>query len=405
MNSILERLTTLDGLDVQNKCVLVRCDLNVPLIKGEISDETRIKRLCPTIRELSQKGARIILLSHLGRPTIFSQDFSLRQILPALQRNLKPIRVSFSEGIDTLETEKAIEDLAPGDVLLLENLRFSRGEEENDPVFAQKIAALGDIYINDAFSVSHRAHASISALPHLMAQKAIGRLVEEELRVLDEILRKPRRPLMAIVGGAKIRSKLPLLDHLACHADILVLGGAMAVALMRLLNPSAESSPTSGMQEEWAKKFMQQVKAKGCDLVLPIDVIVKSDTDSPDLPQCVLLQDIPEGWEVMDIGPLSQQNIILLLQTTRTVVWNGPLGAFEEVPFDKGTSLVAQEIAKKTDSKALVSVAGGGDTGAALIHARVASHFTYLSAAGGAFLEYLEGKPLPGLQELLRGED
>ncbi len=170
MNSILERLSTLDGLDVKNKRVLVRADLNVPLIQGEISDETRIKRLCPTLRELSQKGARIILLSHLGRPITSSQDFSLRQVLPALQRNLKPIRVSFSEGVDTLGTEKAIEDLAPGDVLLLENLRFSRGEEENDPVFAQKIAALGDIYINDAFSVSHRTHASISALPHLMPQ-------------------------------------------------------------------------------------------------------------------------------------------------------------------------------------------------------------------------------------------
>jgi phosphoglycerate kinase len=394
------RFATIDDLDVRGKRVLLRADLNIPMEDGRVSDPTRIERLAPTIAELADKGARIAILSHFGRPKGKPDPkYSLRLLLPALEQALGGRRIAFAADCIGPEAKEAIDALKPGDIALLENTRFHPGEEKNDPAFAKELAALGDLFVNDAFSVSHRDHASIAGIARYLPSAA-GRLMQEELEALQQVLEQPRRPLAAIVGGAKVSTKLDVLSHLLGKVDLLVIGGAMANTLLAAKGLDVGTSLFEHDMLDTARAVLAEAQAKGSHLMLPVDVVVAAELKAGIASKIVPAERVPHDAMILDIGPESVAAIGGQLRECRTLVWNGPVGAFETKPFDAGTVALAREVAERTKAGKLVSVAGGGDTVAALAQAGVVEDFTYVSTAGGAFLEWLEGRELPGVKAL-----
>jgi phosphoglycerate kinase len=392
---------TLDNLDVAGKRVLVRADLNVPVHDGKISDITRIERLSPTIRELSAKGAKVIVCSHFDRPKGKRvPSMSLAPMAAALEKVLGK-RVRFVEDCVGTAAEQAVELLFPGDVLVLENTRFHAGEESNDPAFAAALARLADIFVNDAFSTAHRAHASTEAVAHLLPAYA-GRLMQAELEALDAALGNPARPVAAIVGGAKVSTKLELLGNLVGKVDVLIIGGAMANTFLSAQGKAVGKSLQEAEMHATALDILAKAQAVGCRIVLPTDAVVAREFKPNPPTETVSVDAIPPGTMILDVGPASVAALIQLLPSLKTLVWNGPLGAFETPPFDAGTVALAQAVAAATRTAGLRSVAGGGDTVSALHHAGVTDQLSYVSSAGGAFLEWLEGKTLPGVAALGR---
>ncbi|QRM56615.1 phosphoglycerate kinase [Sinorhizobium sp. BG8] len=391
---------TLDDLnDISGKRVLVRVDLNVPMKDGKVTDLTRIERVSPTILELSKKGAKVILLAHFGRPKGEPvADMSLGLIVPAVAGVLgKP--VAFGADCIGAQAASAVSALKDGDILLLENTRFHKGEEKNDAEFTKALAANGDIYVNDAFSAAHRAHASTEGLAHLLPAYA-GRTMQAELEALEKGLGKPVRPVVAIVGGAKVSTKIDLLTNLVKKVDALVIGGGMANTFLAARGTNVGKSLCEHDLAETAKQIMIEAASAGCAIVLPEDGVVAREFKAGADNDVVAIDAIPADAMVLDVGPKSVEAIGAWISRASTLVWNGPLGAFEITPFDAATVAAAKHAASRTKEGALVSVAGGGDTVAALNHAGVADEFTYVSTAGGAFLEWMEGKPLPGVEIL-----
>ena len=390
---------TLDGLEVAGKRVLLRADLNVPVHDGRITDRTRIERLTPTIRELAAKGARVIVCSHFGRPKGKPvAGMSLAPVAAALAEVLgQP--VAFAADCIGPVAADAVAGLAPGGVLVLENTRFHPEEEKNDPGFAAALAALADLYVNDAFSAAHRAHASTEGVAHLLPACA-GRLMQAELTALDAALGHPARPVAAVVGGAKVSSKLDLLGHLIGRVDVLAIGGAMANTFLAAQGKPVGRSLQEAELHATARDILAQAAAAGCTVLLPVDVVVAAEL-RPGVPSRVVAVDaVPAEQMILDVGPATVDLLTARLRGLKTLIWNGPLGAFETPPFDAGTLALARAVAAATAAGALVSVAGGGDTVSALHAAGVAERLTYVSTAGGAFLEWMEGKTLPGVAAL-----
>lgn len=390
---------TLDHLAAAGKRVLLRADLNVPMQDGRVGDLTRLERLTPTIRELSATGARVIVLSHFDRPKGRRvPEMSLRPVAAALGEVLGQA-VRFAADCIGEAAETAVAAMAPGDVLVLENTRYHAGEESNDPALAKAMAALGDVFVNDAFSAAHRAHASTEGLAHLLPAYA-GRLMQRELEALGAALGNPKRPVAAIVGGAKVSTKLDLLGNLVGRVDLLVIGGAMANTFLAARGLAVGLSLQEPDLHDTARAIEAKAKDAGCTILLPSDAVVAREFRAHAASQIVPVTAIPDDAMVLDVGPLSVADLLDRLAAARTLVWNGPLGAFETPPFDVATVRAAKGAAALTAAGALLSVAGGGDTVAALRHAGVADQFSYVSTAGGAFLEWLEGKTLPGVAAL-----
>jgi phosphoglycerate kinase len=393
---------TIDQVDVKDKRVLLRADLNVPMKDGKVEDATRIERLAPTIRELADKGARVVVLSHFGRPNgKRDPKDSLRPLVPALQAAMGGRTVHFADDCIGDVAEQAAAALPPGEVLLLENTRFHKGEEANDPAFAQALARLGDIYVNDAFSAAHRAHASTEGVAHLLPAYA-GRLMQAELEALNRALDAPRHPIAAIVGGAKVSTKLDLLRHLLAKVDMLIIGGAMANTLLLAEGVGVGTSLAERDMVGAASDFLHAANAQSRTVVLPVDAVVAAALKEGAAAATVGIGQVPADRMILDVGPKTVAAIEERLRDCRTLVWNGPVGAFETKPFDRGTIAVARAVARLTKAGRLVSVAGGGDTVAALAAAGVVGDLTYVSTAGGAFLEWLEGRDLPGVAALQR---
>ncbi|WP_296082994.1 phosphoglycerate kinase [uncultured Agrobacterium sp.] len=388
---------TLDDLtDISGKRVLVRVDLNVPVADGKVTDTTRLERVAPTILELSEKGAKVILLAHFGRPKGEPvADMSLSLIAPALEEVLDHSVLFASDSIGEASTD-AIAKMNDGDILLLENTRFHKGEEKNDPAFTAELAKNGDIYVNDAFSAAHRAHASTEGLARHLPAYA-GRTMQAELEALEKGLGAPARPVVAIVGGAKVSTKIDLLMNLVKKVDALVIGGGMANTFLAARGTQVGKSLCEHDLAETAKQIMIEAATAGCAIVLPDDGVVAREFKANAANEVVDINAIPEDAMMLDVGPKSVEAINGWISRAETLVWNGPLGAFEIEPFDTATVAAARHAAECTKSGKLVSVAGGGDTVAALNHAGVAEDFTYISTAGGAFLEWMEGKVLPGV--------
>ncbi|WP_417436431.1 phosphoglycerate kinase [Hoeflea sp.] len=391
---------TLDDIsDIAGKRVLLRVDLNVPVKDGKVTDTTRIERVAPTIMELSGKGARVILLAHFGRPK--------GEVVPSM--SLDPIagivesvldhRVHFASDCIGEPAKKAVDAMVDGDILLLENTRFHPGEEKNNPDFAKALAANGDIYVNDAFSAAHRAHASTEGLAHLLPAYA-GRTMQAELIALEKGLGNPARPVVAIVGGAKVSTKIDLLQNLVKKVDALVIGGGMANTFLAARGIDVGKSLCEHDLAETVKAIEAEAQASGCAIVLPVDGVVAREFKAGADNETVDVTAIPADAMMLDVGPKSVEAINAWISKADTLVWNGPLGAFEIPPFDTATVSAAQHAARRTGEGLLVSVAGGGDTVSALNHAGVAEDFSYVSTAGGAFLEWMEGKPLPGVDVL-----
>lgn len=390
---------TLDALDPSGKTCLVRVDLNVPMANGKVTDTTRIDRILPTIRELSEKGAKVVLLAHFGRPKGQAvAEMSLKQVVPALTHALgKP--VAFAADCVGPTAEQAIAGVMQGDIILLENTRFHAGEETNDAELARNMAKLGDVYINDAFSAAHRAHVSTEALAHLLPAYA-GRTMQAELEALSAGLGNPVAPVMAIVGGAKVSSKLDLLQNLMTKVDMLVIGGGMANTFLAAKGKDVGKSLCEHDLADTARHIMDTAAENECEIILPVDAVVARDFKAHAEHQMVSVDDIPADAMMLDVGPDTVALITARMDQTRTLVWNGPLGAFEMEPFDRATVAAARHAGKLTETGKLVSVAGGGDTVSAMNHAGVGSQLSYISTAGGAFLEWMEGKPLPGVDAL-----
>jgi phosphoglycerate kinase len=394
----MPRLNTIDSLDVGGKRVLVRADLNVPVKGGRVTDSTRIERLAPTVKTLVEKGARVVLMSHFGRPKGKADpEFSLRPLLEPLSRAIGGREVRFAEDCVGEKAKRVVDGLRDGEVALLENLRFHPEEEKNDPGFAKQLASLGDVYVNDAFSAAHRAHASTEAIARLLPNAA-GKLMQAELEALEKALEKPQRPLIAIVGGAKVSTKLDLLNFLIEKVDVLVIGGAMANTLLLAKGVEVGGSLVERDMLDTAKAIL--AKAKGKTLVLPVDAVVAAKLEAGVPTATVDIAKVPPDQVILDVGPATVAEIGRHLEKGKTLVWNGPLGAFETKPFDAATNAVAKKVAELTSAGRLLSVAGGGDTVAALANAGVEERLSYVSTAGGAFLEWLEGKQLPGVAAL-----
>ncbi|NML72653.1 phosphoglycerate kinase [Rhizobium sp. S-51] len=391
---------TLDDLtDIAGKRVLVRVDLNVPVADGKVSDATRIERVAPTIKELSAKGAKVILLAHFGRPKgepVADQSLSL--IAPAVEEVLDQ-KVAFASDCIGAPAADAIAAMQNGDILLLENTRFHKGEEKNTPEFVAELAKNGDIFVNDAFSAAHRAHASTEGLAHHMPAYA-GRTMQAELEALEKGLGQPARPVVAIVGGAKVSTKIDLLSNLVKKVDALVIGGGMANTFLAAQGIDVGKSLCEHDLAETAKEILATAKTAGCAIVLPEDGVVAREFKAGAANETVDIKAIPSDAMVLDVGPKSVAAINAWISKASTLVWNGPLGAFEITPFDTATVSAAKHAAEETRAGKLVSVAGGGDTVSALNHAGVADDFSYVSTAGGAFLEWMEGKELPGVAVL-----
>ena len=395
----MPKFRTLDDLSVAGKRVLVRCDLNVPMKDGKVTDATRIERSAETLKELSGKGARVIVLSHFGRPKgKRAPEFSQKPLVEPLAKALGR-KVAFAEDCVGPAAEQAVKALKDGDVLLLENLRFHAGEEANDPAFVKQLASFGDLYVNDAFSAAHRAHASTEEIAHVLPAAA-GRLMQAELDHLQAALENPTRPVMAVVGGAKVSTKLDLLGNLVGKVDRLVIGGGMANTFLFAQGAEIGKSLAEREMADTAREIL--AKAKACKILLPIDAVVAAEFKPNPPVETVAANAVPKDKMILDVGPKTVAAIVAEMKSCKTLVWNGPLGAFETPPFEKATVSVAREAAALTKAKALLSVAGGGDTVAALAAAGVEEQFSYVSTAGGAFLEWLEGKELPGVAALAR---
>lgn len=388
----------LDGVDVRGKRVLVRADLNVPLRDGRITDLTRIERLSPTIVELAGKGAKVVVLSHFDRPKgKVVPDMSLRPVAAALGAVLRR-PTAFAADCIGPEAGAAVAAMAEGDILVLENTRFHPGEESNDPALAKAIAANGDIFVNDAFSAAHRAHATTEGLAHLLPAYA-GRLMQAELAALEAALSHPKRPVGAIVGGSKVSTKLDLLTNLITKVDLLVIGGAMANTFLAAQGAELGKSLQEPALHDTARAIVESAATHGCRILLPSDFVV-SETFAPNPPtETVPANAVPANAMALDVGPATTETIIAAVKELKTLIWNGPLGAFETPPFDTSTMRLAIAVAEAT-AGGLISVAGGGDTVAALRLAGVTDRLTYVSSAGGAFLEWMEGKTLPGVAAL-----
>lgn len=391
---------TLDGLPVAGRRVLLRADLNVPVRDGAVADTTRIDRVAPTVAELAEAGAAVLVASHFGRPGGRPDPaLSLAPVAGALAAALGGREVAFAADCVGPEAGRAAAAAGPGEVVLLENLRFHAGEEADDEGFARALAALADVYVNDAFSASHRAHASVDALARLLPAAA-GRLMEAELAALEGALDDPARPAGAVVGGAKVSTKLDLLGNLAERLDLLAIGGAMANTFLHALGVDVGASLCERDMAETARDALARADAAGCEVVLPADIVVAPGLADGGRAEAVAAAAVPAGTMILDVGPASAGALAARLGGLRTLVWNGPLGAFETPPFDAATARVAEAAAALTRSGALFSVAGGGDTVAALAAAGAVDGFSYVSTAGGAFLEWLEGRTLPGVAAL-----
>ena len=391
---------SLDDIEVAGKRVLVRVDLNVPMREGAVGDATRIDRVAPTLSELAERGARVIVASHFGRPRGKPvAAMSLSPLAEPLSHALGGLPVRFVPDCIGDGTEAAVAALAPGDVALLENLRFHPGEEANDPAFADALARLADLYVNDAFSAAHRAHASTTAVAARLPSAA-GRLMQAELEALGKALRAPERPVIAVVGGAKVSTKLAILANLIRRVDRLVIGGAMANTFLHAQGVAVGASLHEPDLAADARRIMAEAEGAGCEIVLPTDVAVTQEFREGAEDTVTFVGDVPANGMILDLGPETCARIEAVLAQSRTLVWNGPLGAFEIAPFDRATTTCARAAARLTGAGRLLSVAGGGDTVAALQGAGVLGAFSYVSTAGGAFLEWLEGRTLPGVAAL-----
>ncbi len=392
---------TLDEAQVSGKRVLVRVDLNVPVKDGQVTDATRIERVAPTITELADKGAKVILLAHFGRPKGEpNPEMSLEPIAAATEAVIGR-KVAFAADCIGERAAKAVASLADGDILLLENTRFHKGEEKNDPDFVKALAANGDVYVNDAFSAAHRAHASTEGLAHLLPAYA-GRTMQAELEALEKGLGKPVKPVVAIVGGAKVSTKIDLLMNLVKRVDALVIGGGMANTFLAARGTDVGKSLCEHDLAPTAKQIMIEAATAGCAIVLPTDAVVAREFKANAANDTVSVEAVPADAMILDVGPKTVEVVNQWIEKAQTLVWNGPLGAFEIEPFDAATVAAATFAADRTRAGKLVSVAGGGDTVSALNHAGVADDFSYVSTAGGAFLEWMEGKELPGVVALAR---
>ncbi|MCV6824108.1 MULTISPECIES: phosphoglycerate kinase [Halocynthiibacter] len=386
---------TLDDMQLAGKRVLTRVDVNVPVADGVVTDDTRIQRILPTVRDILAAGGKPILMAHFGRPKgKVVPEMSLRVVVPALSKALG-CEVKFADG----NYGAAVDALAEGEVLLLENLRFNPGEEKNDPEFAARLATLGDIYCNDAFSAAHRAHASTEALARLLPACA-GRLMQAELSALEGALGTPKRPVMAVVGGAKVSTKLELLGNLVEKVDHLVIGGGMANTFLAAQGIDVGKSLAEHEMTDTARDILAKAKAANCNVILPSDVVVAREFAANAANETVAADACPADAMILDAGPETVATIAEALANSKTLIWNGPLGAFEIQPFDAATNAAAKQAAELSRAGKLISVAGGGDTVAALNKADAAKDFTYISTAGGAFLEWMEGKTLPGVAAL-----
>ncbi|WP_442755123.1 phosphoglycerate kinase [Methylocystis sp. JAN1] len=390
---------TLDDVDVKGKRVLLRVDLNVPMEEGRVTDATRIERILPTINELADKGAKVVLLSHFGRPKGQRvEEDSLRHVLPTLEHYLKR-KVAFADDCVGAPAGAVIAAMKGGDVALLENTRYHKGEETNDPAFVDEVAKLGDLFVNDAFSAAHRAHATTEGIAHKLPAIA-GRAMQAELEALESALANPARPVMAVVGGAKVSTKLELLGNLVTKVDYLVIGGGMANTFLAAQGKAVGKSLCEHDLAGTAREILEKAKAANCTVVLPVDATVAQKFEAHAPSHIVSVDHVGADDMILDVGPKSVAHVESLLARCKTLVWNGPFGAFESPPFDEGTNAVAQTAARLTVEGKLLSVAGGGDTVAALNQAHAGQEFSYVSTAGGAFLEWLEGKTLPGVAAL-----
>jgi phosphoglycerate kinase len=389
---------TLDDMELGGRIVLTRIDINVPMEGGRVTDATRIERIVPTVKDILAKGGKPVLLAHFGRPKGQPvPEMSLRHVVPALEDALgQP--VTFVERPD----RAALEALPAGSVVLVENTRFTPMETENDPKMAQFLASLGDIYCNDAFSAAHRAHASTEGVAHLLPSCA-GRLMQAELTALEKALGHPERPVLAVVGGAKVSTKLDLLGNLTAKVDMLVIGGGMANTFLAAQGIDVAASLCEHDLGDTARDILARAEAAGCEVILPTDVVVAKEFAANAENSTVPATEVPAGTMILDAGPDSVARVIAAIDKAKTLIWNGPLGAFEIEPFDAATNAAAEHAAARSAAGDLISVAGGGDTVAALNRAGAAERFTYISTAGGAFLEWMEGKTLPGVAALDQG--
>jgi phosphoglycerate kinase len=394
----MKQFRTLDDVDVKGKRVLLRVDLNVPMESGRVTDTTRLERIAPTITEISGKGGKVILLAHFGRPKGRGANDSLRSVAIALSQVIgKP--VAFTDACIGDDAAKAIADMKDGDILCLENTRFHKEEENNDPAFVAELAKLGDIWVNDAFSAAHRAHASTEGLGRKLPAYA-GRTMQAELDALNKALEAPTKPVIAIIGGAKVSTKIDLLENLVSKVDALVIGGGMANTFLHAQGIGIGKSLAEKDLAATALRIFDKAEAANCAIILPVDAIVAFHFAANSPSHAYGLDAIPADGMILDVGPQSVARIRAAIDDAATLVWNGPLGAFELPPFDRGTMVAAKHAAERTKAKKLISIAGGGDTVAALNQAGVAGDFSYVSTAGGAFLEWMEGKPLPGVEVL-----
>jgi len=389
---------TLDQADVKDKRVLLRVDLNVPMENGKVTDATRIERVVPTIKEIADKGGKVILLAHFGRPKGPDPKESLKPVAAEVGRLLGR-HVDFAEDCIGDKAEKAVAAMKPSDILCLENTRFHKGEEKNDPAFVAALAKLGDLWVNDAFSAAHRAHASTEGLGHKLPAYA-GRTMQAELDALSKALDQPKKPVIAIVGGAKVSTKLELLENLIGRVEALVIGGAMANTFLHAQGINVGKSLVEKDMAGTARRILDKAEAKNCAIILPVDAIVAFHFAANAPSHAYGVDAIPAEGMILDVGGQSIERVQGAIDDAATLVWNGPMGAFEMHPFEKATMDIAQYAAARTTAGKLVSVAGGGDTVAALNAAGVAEQFTYVSTAGGAFLEWMEGKALPGVEVL-----
>jgi phosphoglycerate kinase len=396
----MAKFRTLDDVDVHDKRVLLRADLNVPVKDGVVTDATRIDRLAPTIETLIEKGAKVVVMSHFGRPDGRPNlAFSLRPLIAPLSRAIGGRGVAFATDCIGEEAKRVVATLQPGQVALLENLRFHRGEEANSQDFARALAELGDVYVDDAFSAAHRAHASIAALAQLLPAAA-GKLMEAELGALTAALDNPARPVLGLVGGAKVSTKLDLLRFVIGKVDCLAIGGAMANTLLLAEGKEVGRSLCERSMVDNARRLLALAGERNCRLILPEDAIVAAELEPRTATRTVPVDAVPGDMMILDIGPQTITRVGAALEESRTLVWNGPLGAFETAPFDRGTAAVAKKAGELTQAGKLLSVAGGGDTVAALAAAGLTDRLSYVSTAGGAFLEWLEGRELPGVAAL-----
>ncbi|RWR07658.1 phosphoglycerate kinase [Paenirhodobacter populi] len=390
---------TLDDMDLSGKVVLVRVDINVPVENGVVTDATRIEKIVPTVTDIIAKGGKPVLLAHFGRPKgQVVPEMSLKPLVPVLERALGH-HVIFATDCIGAPAKTAVSEMGPGDVVLLENTRFHEGEEKNDPELAAGMAALGEVYVNDAFSAAHRAHSSTEAIAHILPSCA-GRLMEAELKALEAALGNPERPVTAVVGGAKVSTKLDLLGNLVTKVNNLVIGGGMANTFLVAQGIDVGKSLAERDMADTAKEILAKAEEAGCRIVLPVDVVVAREFKAGATNAVVAADSCPPDAMILDAGPETVAEIGKVFEASKTLIWNGPLGAFEIPPFDTATNAAAQKAAELTREGSLISVAGGGDTVAALNKAGVAGDFTYISTAGGAFLEWMEGKELPGVAAL-----